>query len=83
MSLNAFLEVTFIFRFFPVLKFLTELAPLFARRVSEDVRSFLVETNERMPARVRKAKEDHQAGIIHDRPSIFAAIMESLGDFHE
>jgi hypothetical protein len=37
----------------------------------------LVESNEKMPARVRRAKQDHKASTTQDHPSIFAAILGS------
>lgn len=37
----------------------------------------LAESNERMPARVRKAKQEHESGKLQDRASIFAAILGS------
>lgn len=43
----------------------------------EDIRLMLVESSEKMPARIRKAKQDFKAGITHDHPSIFAAILSS------
>jgi cytochrome P450 len=75
--LNAFLQITFVFRFFPFLRMVIKAAPLFAKQLSHDVRSMLIETNERMPARVRQAREDYKSGAIKDRQSIFATIMQS------
>ncbi|KAJ5690941.1 hypothetical protein N7488_012508 [Penicillium malachiteum] len=75
--LNAVLESTFLFRFFPPLKVLTDMAPLFAKWLNEDMRIMLEESNERIPARIRKAKRDLQTGTIGDRPSIFTAILDS------
>jgi hypothetical protein len=75
--LNSLLEATFLFRFFPLLKVFTDVAPLFAKWLSDDIRNMLVESNERMPARVRKAKQDHKAGVTNARLSIFAAIIDS------
>lgn len=37
----------------------------------------LEESNERIPARIRKAKHDYKASVIEDRPSIFTAILDS------
>lgn len=37
----------------------------------------LKELNEQMPARVRKAKKEHEAGIKRDSPSIFSALLDS------
>lgn len=37
----------------------------------------LKESNEKMPARVRKAKKEHEAGIKRDSPSIFTALLDS------
>ena len=53
------------------------MAPLFAKWLNEDMRIMLEESNERIPARIRKAKQDHETGKVGDRPSIFTAILNS------
>ncbi|KAJ4865711.1 cytochrome p450 domain-containing protein [Trichoderma breve] len=75
--LGAILGTTYVFRFFPPLKILTNIAPLFAKYMREDIAKMLAESNERMPARVRKAKQEHESGKVQDRASIFAAILGS------
>lgn len=37
----------------------------------------LKESNEKMPARVRKAQKAHEAGVKQDSPSIFTALLDS------
>ncbi|KAJ5578592.1 uncharacterized protein N7459_007556 [Penicillium hispanicum] len=76
-ALNAVLESTFVFRFFPPLKVLADIAPLFAKWLNEDMRIMLEESNERIPARIRRAKQNYKAGAVGDRPSIFTAILEA------
>ncbi|KAL1866898.1 hypothetical protein Daus18300_006601 [Diaporthe australafricana] len=75
--LNAVLATTFLFRFFPPLKLLANVAPLFAKLVRKDIGIMLTESSEKMPARVRKARQDHEAGKTLDQPSIFAEILGS------
>ncbi|KAI9648460.1 hypothetical protein NHQ30_003094 [Ciborinia camelliae] len=75
--LNAVLSTTYLFRFFPSLKVLVDIAPLFAKWVRDDIAIMLAESNEKMPARIRKAKQAYNDGTNADRPSIFAAILGS------
>lgn len=75
--LNALLASTFLFRFFPPLRVLVNIAPLFAKWAGEDFRNMLTEMDERMPARIRKTKQDREAGIKQERPSIFTTILDS------
>src|SRR5690349_15705287 len=75
--LNAVLATMFLFRFFPPLKVLVDIAPLFAKWVKEDIRKMLAESSEKMPARIRKARQNYKAGKTQDRPSIFATILDS------
>ena len=71
------LNAAYIFRFLPFVKVFVDIAPLFANWVNEDMSAKLKESNEKFPARVRKAKEEHEAGIKKDSPSIFSAILDS------
>jgi cytochrome P450 len=71
------LKATYIFRFVPLLKVFVDIAPLFADWVNEDMGVMLKESNEKMPARVRKAKKEQEAGVKHDSPSIFTALLDS------
>ncbi|KAK7931818.1 Cyrochrome P450 monooxygenase [Apiospora marii] len=75
--LNAMLGLIYVFRFFPLLKILVDILPLFAKWVGGDIGRMLKESNEAMPARVRKATEDVAAGKVQDNASIFAAIIGS------
>ncbi|KAF7858483.1 hypothetical protein EAF04_009083 [Stromatinia cepivora] len=75
--LNAVLATTYLFRFFPSLKVLVDIAPLFAKWVRDDIAIMLAESNEKMPARIRKAKQAYNDGTNADRPSIFTAILSS------
>lgn len=68
----------FIFRFFPPLKAVINIAPLFATWVKGNVRIMLKESSENMPARVRKAQQHHSTRMAtQDRPSIFSEILDS------
>ncbi|GCB21809.1 trichodiene oxygenase [Aspergillus awamori] len=58
--LNAVLAATFPFRFFPPLRILADIAPLFAKWARRDVNIMLVESSEKMPARIQAARQDYQ-----------------------
>lgn len=75
--MNGLFKAAFVFRFFPALRLLFDAAPLFANWLRDDIRNMLVESTERMPERVRNARQDHKAGEAHPNPRIFAAIMGS------
>ncbi|KAL4814455.1 cytochrome P450 [Aspergillus spinulosporus] len=66
-----------VFRAFPFLKRLTDIAPLCARWASPGIREMLIESNERMPARIQKAREDSKRGITKTQPSLFAALLDA------
>ncbi|KAF3396164.1 Trichodiene oxygenase [Penicillium rolfsii] len=71
------LKSSYIFRFLPFVKIFLDIAPLFANWFKEDFIAMLKEMNETMPARVRNAKKEHAAGVKHDHPSIFTALLDS------
>jgi cytochrome P450 len=58
-------------------KVFLDIAPLFANWVKEDLGAMLKESNEKMPARVRNAKKEREAGVERDSPSIFTALLDS------
>ncbi|KAL4746505.1 hypothetical protein BDW72DRAFT_210385 [Aspergillus terricola var. indicus] len=66
-----------VFRAFPFLKRLTDIAPLCARWASPGIREMLVESNERMPARVQKARQDSKSGTKATQSSMFAALLDA------
>ncbi|KAL4914814.1 cytochrome P450 [Aspergillus aurantiobrunneus] len=66
-----------IFRVFPFLKALTDIAPLFAKWASSGVREMLIESNERMPARIRNARQGHETGVTKAHGSIFTAVLDA------
>jgi hypothetical protein len=71
------LRPVFIFRFFPWTKASIGIGKLFVDYMPKDI-ALLVRTLQiDMPARVHKAKEDLDAGITYDRPTIFASLLQS------
>jgi hypothetical protein len=71
------LRPVFIFRFFPWTKASIGIGKLFVNYMPKDI-ALLVRTLQiDMPARVHKAKEDVDAGITYDRPTIFASLLQS------
>ncbi|KAL4757712.1 cytochrome P450 [Aspergillus foveolatus] len=76
-ALNATQAPVHVFRSFPFLKRLTDIAPLCARWASPGIREMLIESNERMPARIQKARQDCKRGITETQPSLFAALLDA------
>lgn len=73
----AFLQPVFIFRFFPWTRKSVALGKYMVDYLPYD-QALLVRTLQiDMPARVRQAKADMNAGMKHDRPTIFAELLES------
>lgn len=73
----AFLQPVFIFRFFPFTRMGIALGKYMVDYMPHD-QALLVRTLQiDMPARVRQAKADMDAGMKHDRPTIFAELLES------
>ncbi|KAM0809196.1 hypothetical protein AB5N19_09539 [Seiridium cardinale] len=75
--MDAFVSVTFVLRFFPPLRSIVDVVPLFAKWLREDIKVLLTETNGAMPERIRQAKADHKTGRAQDNPSIFTEILDS------
>ncbi|KAH8896733.1 cytochrome P450 [Thozetella sp. PMI_491] len=75
--INGFANGTFIFRFFPVLRGLVTVVPFFSRFLPKEIRILMTEMYVHMPARIRKAKVDREAGIKYDRPTVFSDILGS------
>ncbi|OTB00209.1 hypothetical protein M426DRAFT_268132 [Hypoxylon sp. CI-4A] len=76
-SLNSFASMTFVFRFFPFLKKVAELAPFVVSLLFKESAPLMVEIGERMPSHIRKVREDFNNGIVKDAPSIFSSILGS------
>ncbi|KAF1941458.1 cytochrome P450 [Clathrospora elynae] len=73
----AILQPVFVFRFFPWTKASVGLGKLLVDYMPKDI-GLLVRTLQiDLPARVRKAKADMDAGITYDRPTIFASLLQS------
>ncbi|EAT85300.2 hypothetical protein SNOG_07834 [Parastagonospora nodorum SN15] len=74
---TAILKPVFIFRFFPWTKASAGLGKYLVDYMPTDI-SLLVRTLQiDMPARVRQAKADLDAGITYDRPTIFGSLLRS------
>ncbi|KAL5001375.1 cytochrome P450 [Aspergillus recurvatus] len=76
-ALNAAQTPVHVFRAFPFLKRLTDIVPLVAKWASPGIRDMLIESNERMPARIHKVKQDSKSGVPRTQQSMFAAILDS------
>ncbi|KAL4899598.1 hypothetical protein BDW74DRAFT_188984 [Aspergillus multicolor] len=66
-----------LFRAFPFFRGMTNVAELFPKWASPDLREMLTEANERMPARIRRAREEYNTHAANAKPSIFGAILAS------
>ena len=73
----SLLRPVFIFRFFPWTKASAGLGKYLVDYMPKDVAMFVRTIQIDMPARVRKAKEDIDAGIQYDRPTIFESLLKS------
>ncbi|RAL08788.1 cytochrome P450 [Aspergillus homomorphus CBS 101889] len=82
-ALNALLGPIFVFRFFPPLRLVVDAMPFLAKWLREDVRDLLIESNEKMPDQIRKARREHEMGITPSRPAIFHTLVASNLPEHE
>ncbi|CAN9189290.1 unnamed protein product [Alternaria alternata] len=73
----SILRPVFVFRFFPWTKSTTKLAATFVDYLPKDIALMVKTLQIDLPARVRKTKEDMDAGITYDRPTIFASLLQS------
>ncbi|KAG9186648.1 hypothetical protein G6011_09756 [Alternaria panax] len=73
----SILRPVFVFRFFPWTKASAKLAALFVDYLPKDIALMVKTLQIDLPAKVRKAKEDLDAGITYDRPTIFASLLQS------
>lgn len=81
--MSAFLNTAFFFRFFPWARGLADSASLFAPYLSGDIGVLLREMYIATPKRVRQAVQDHENGVVRDRPTIFSDILASSLPEHE
>lgn len=72
------LRPVFVFRFFPWTKKSAALATLLIDYLPEDIALMVKTLQIDMPWKVRKAKEDLDAGITYDRPTVFASLLQSI-----
>jgi cytochrome P450 len=73
----ALLRPVFIFRFFPFVKASAGLGKYVVDYMPPSIAMFIRTLQIDMPARVRQAKADLDAGITYDRPTIFASLLQS------
>ncbi|KAL5118194.1 hypothetical protein ACEQ8H_003866 [Pleosporales sp. CAS-2024a] len=73
----SILRPVFIFRFFPWTRSSASLGKYLVDYMPADVALMVKTLQIDMPARVRKAKADMDAGITYDRPTIFASLLRS------
>ena len=77
----AVLKPVFVFRFFPFLIATAKMGKYLVSYLPPDA-ALLVRTLQiDIPSRVMRAKADLDAGIVHDKPTIFADLLQS--DLHE
>jgi cytochrome P450 len=73
----SILRPVFIFRFFPWTKASAGLGKYMVDYVPADIAMFIRTLQIDMPARVRQAKADIDAGIVYERPTVFASLLKS------
>ncbi|KAF2036389.1 putative cytochrome P450 [Setomelanomma holmii] len=81
--MSAFLNTSYLFRFFPWVRGLVNVAPFLAPYLSGDIGILMKEMYINTPTRIRQAREDHEAGIMRERPSVFTDILASSLPEHE
>ncbi|PYI13626.1 cytochrome P450 [Aspergillus violaceofuscus CBS 115571] len=70
-ALHSLLTPMHVFQSFPLLKAIVDLMPSVAKWLDPRVKGLVEEGNEKMPARVHKARREYQAGEAPERPAIF------------
>nr|XP_036582011.1 trichodiene oxygenase [Colletotrichum truncatum]KAF6790568.1 trichodiene oxygenase [Colletotrichum truncatum] len=72
------LNVTYLFRFFPLMKHLLLLGPWLSRFLPQDM-AYMIDTfHVTVPNMIEKAKRERKSGILNDNnPNIFAAVFDS------
>lgn len=74
---SSILRPVFVFRFFPFLKRFTAFSKYLVDFMPVDVGLMVRTLQVDMPARVRQAKRDLDAGISYERPTIFGELLKS------
>ncbi|KAF6835131.1 trichodiene oxygenase [Colletotrichum musicola] len=73
----ATLRPVFVFRFFPWTKSLIVLGEWFVNFLPADIALLIQSLKIDMPKRVHKTKAELDAGIRHERPTVFGSLLES------
>mgnify|MGYP003624080152 CR=1 FL=1 len=81
--MSAFLNTSYLFRFFPWVRGLVHVAPFLAPYMTGDIGILMKEMYINTPARIRQARQDHEAGVTRERPSVFTDILASSLPEHE
>lgn len=76
-AMTAFLNTTFLFRYFPMLRHTVSIAPMLSKYMGDDIRILMNEMYVNMPARITKAKEDFASGVVQKRQTVFTDILDS------
>jgi hypothetical protein len=81
--MNAFLNTSYLFRFFPWVRSLVGVAPFLAPYMTGDIGILMKEMYINTPERIRQARRDYEAGVVRKRPSVFTDILASSLPEHE
>ncbi|KAF4473450.1 cytochrome P450 oxidoreductase, partial [Fusarium agapanthi] len=73
----AVLKPVFFFRFFPILVSSVKLGKYFVDYLPTDIALLIRTLQINIPSRVQKTKDELDAGIVYDRPTIFADLLQS------
>ncbi|KAH9909477.1 cytochrome P450 [Xylariomycetidae sp. FL2044] len=73
----AFLNTSFLFRYFPWIRGMVNVAPFLANYMTGDIGILMKEIYIHTPARVHQAREDYNASRVRSRPSVFTDILAS------
>ncbi|KAF5650622.1 cytochrome P450 monooxygenase oxidoreductase [Fusarium sp. NRRL 52700] len=73
----AVLKPVFFFRFFPILVSSVKLGKYFVDYLPTDIALLIRTLQIDIPSRVQKTKNELDAGIVYDRPTIFADLLQS------
>ncbi|KAF4960769.1 hypothetical protein FGADI_712 [Fusarium gaditjirri] len=79
----AVLKPVFFLRFFPILVSSVKLGKYFVDYLPADTALLIRTLQIDMPSRVQKTKDDLDSGIVYDRPTIFADLLQSELDDSE
>ncbi|KAF5531585.1 cytochrome P450 oxidoreductase [Fusarium mexicanum] len=79
----AVLKPVFFFRFFPILVSSVKLGKYFIDCLPTDIALLIRTLQIDIPSRVQKTKNELDAGIVYDRPTIFADLLQSELDDSE